>query len=306
MVKYHQFICLICLIHLSSYYQAKIMKAILKISHFIKALTVSAMLGVYSLANANVVSVSNYPLLLLSNAVTKGGKPAQMLLSSGDVGHHGSLSPSKVKLVKDSRFVVWFGQELEQNLVNTLQNAPNAIALYRFNAFHRLPMRNIDGTVRPNTFDPHLWLNPANAKAIVRALAVIHGYADPTNKSLYHQNAQNFAKELDRAVLAISPKKMPYWAYHDAYQYLEKPAQLHFVGALTPDHHLAPKASQIKYLNTNRPQTSMCLVSQQPVSDGILSKLGKTSVVLLQEDLSEYDDFVQAWVASVQKIYQCT
>lgn len=280
------------------------MKAILKISSLIKALGVSIiMMG--GVANADVVSVSNYPLLLLSNAVTKGGEPAQMLLSSGDVGHHGSLSPSKVKLAKDSRFVVWFGQELEQNLVNTLQNAPNAISLYRFNAFHRLPLRNIDGTPRPNTFDPHIWLEPTNAKAITRALAVIHGHADPANKALYQQNAQNFAKELDRAVSAISQKSMPYWAYHDAYHYLEKPANLRFVGALTPDHHLAPKASQIKLLNDNRPQASMCLVSQQPISQGILNKLGKTSVAVLQEDLSEYDDFVQAWTSSVQKIHAC-
>lgn len=280
------------------------MKAILKISSLIKALGVSIiMMG--GVANADVVSVSNYPLLLLSNAVTKGGEPAQMLLSSGDVGHHGSLSPSKVKLVKDSRFVVWFGQELEQNLVNTLQNAPNAISLYRFNAFHRLPLRNIDGTPRPNTFDPHIWLEPTNAKAITRALAVIHGHADPANKALYQQNAQNFAKELDRAVSAIPQKSMPYWAYHDAYHYLEKPANLRFVGALTPDHHLAPKASQIKLLNDNRPQVSMCLVSQQPISQGILNKLGKTSVAVLQEDLSEYDDFVQAWTSSVQKIHAC-
>lgn len=279
------------------------MKAILKISSLIKALGVSIiMMG--GVANADVVSVSNYPLLLLSNAVTKGGEPAQMLLSSGDVGHHGSLSPSKVKLVKDSRFVVWFGQELEQNLVNTLQNAPNAISLYRFNAFHRLPLRNIDGTPRPNTFDPHIWLEPTNAKAITRALAVIHGHADPANKALYQQNAQNFAKELDRAVSAIPQKSMPYWAYHDAYHYLEKPANLRFVGALTPDHHLAPKASQIKLLNDNRPQVSMCLVSQQPISQGILNKLGKTSVAVLQ-DLSEYDDFVQAWTSSVQKIHAC-
>lgn len=280
------------------------MKAILKISSLIKALGVSIIM-MSGVANADVVSVSNYPLLLLSNAVTKGGEPAQMLLSSGDVGHHGSLSPSKVKLAKDSRFVVWFGQELEQNLVNTLQNAPNAISLYRFNAFHRLPLRNIDGTPRPNTFDPHIWLEPTNAKAITRALAVIHGHADPANKALYQQNAQNFAKELDRAVSAISQKSMPYWAYHDAYHYLEKPANLHFVGALTPDHHLAPKASQIKLLNDNRPQVSMCLVSQQPISQGILNKLGKTSVAVLQEDLSEYDDFVQAWTSSVQKIHAC-
>lgn len=270
-----------------------------------KSWIVSMSMAVCVVAKADVVAVSNYPLLLLSNAVTKGGQPAQMLLSAGDVGHHGSLAPNKVKLAKDSRFVVWFGQELEQNLVNTLQNAPNAISLYRFNAFHRLPLREVDGTPRPDSLDPHIWLEPANAKAIVRALAVIHGHADPDNKELYQKNAQHFARELDQAVLAVQPLSMPYWAYHDAYQYLEKSAKLTFFGALTPDHHLSPKASQIKQLSKNRPQANMCLLSSGAVSDGILNKLGNTSAIVLQEDLSEYTEFVQAWIDSVQKIHAC-
>lgn len=282
------------------------MKAKFCISHLSKSLMIAVGIGLCAWAKADVVTVSNYPLLLLSNAVTKGGEPAQVLLSSGDVGHHGSLAPNKVKLAKDSRFVVWFGQELEQNLVNTLQDAPNAISLYRFKAFYRLPLRDVDGTPRPDSFDPHLWLDPANAKAITRALAVIHGHADPANKSLYAQNAQNFAKALDQAVATTQMTPMPYWAYHDAYQYLERSANLKFFGALTPDHHLSPKASQIRLLSQNRPQKSMCLLSSGAVSDGILNKLGNTSFVVLQEDMSDYDDFIEAWKQSVRKINECT
>lgn len=281
------------------------MKAKLCLSHLIKSLMMTLGVSLCVLASAGTVTVSNYPLLLLSNAVTKGAKPAQMLLSAGDVGHHGSLPPAKVKLIKDSRFVVWFGQELEQNLVNNLQDAPNAISLNRFRAFYRLPLRQVDGTPRPDTFDPHIWLEPSNAKAITRALAVIHGHADPANKALYHQNAQDFAKALDQKVASLSIKPTPYWAYHDAYQYLERVAHLQFFGALTPDHHLSPKASQIRHLSQNRPQAKMCLVASGTVSDGIINKLGQTSYVVLQEDLSEYDDFVEAWVQSVQKIHTC-
>ena len=245
---------------------------------------------------AGTVTVSNYPLSLLSNAVTAGSESASVLLGAGDVGHHGSLSPSGVKLITDSQYVVWFGTELEQNLVNNLQNAPNAISLYRLNAFKRLPMRDINGAVREGSFDPHIWLDPDNAKAIVRALAVVHAHANPDKRPLYQANAHKFAQRMDAAVAQVlSDTQRPYWAYHDAYQYLEKSAKLSFMGALTPDHHLSPKASQIKQLSSNRPKAQMCLVAQGEVSDGIRNKLGQVNVITRQEDMSDGDDFVVAW-----------
>lgn len=265
-----------------------------------------ALAAICSMSYANTVTVSNYPLLLLSNAVTQGQHPAKMLLSAGDVGHHGSLEPSGVKLVHDSKFVVWFGKELEQNLVNTLQHAPNAISLYQFDTFRRLPLREVDGTSKDKTFDPHLWLEPDNAKAIVMALAVIHGYANPQYKAVYLQNAKQFAKRMDEVVSQLpSHQPLKYWAYHDAYQYLERSAKLSFAGALTPDHHLNPKASQLKWLNTHRPNAHMCLVSQGKVSDGIVNKLGGVAVVVKQEDMSDGQEFIQVWQALVEDIYRC-
>ncbi len=275
----------------------------------LKRLVKVGLFGILSLSVAyaeQTVSVSNYPLSLLSNAVTDGTPPAQMLLAKGDVGHHGELSPSSVKLIGESRLVVWFGEELEQNLVNHLKDAPHAISLYRLNAFHRLPLREIDGKPKAGSFDAHFWLDPNNAKAIVRALAVIHSHANPEHKAQYLANADKFAKKLDMAVSQVKAGDVrPYWAYHDAYQYLEKSAKLSFIGALTPDHHLAPKASQIKWLSQNRPRPTMCLLSQMPVSDGIVNKLGDTRVTVQQEDMSGHTDFVQAWQDLLTEIDAC-
>lgn len=257
---------------------------------------------------AGVVTVSNYPLALLSQAVTQGQNDAQVLLSAGDVGHHGALSPSKIKLIADSDFVVWFGESLEQNLVNTLKDSPNDIALLDFNAFERLPQRQLDGSPKPDSQDVHLWLEPQNAKAIVRALAVIHSHANPEHAQFYQKNAQDFALRMDQAValFAKSPKK-PYWAYHDSYQYLERAANLEFAGALTPDHHLSPKASQLKFLAQHRPQEQMCLASQGPVSAGIQNKLAPLVVSVQQEDMSGGPaDFVEAWSMLVKDLQKCS
>lgn len=269
-----------------------------------------AMLGFLALpAQAATVSVSNYPLFLLSQAVTEGTEPAKQLLQAGEVGHHGSISPGDIKAIQDSTFVVWFGEPLENNLATTLNNAPNSIALFKFDAFKRHPLRDIKGKPVAGTLDPHIWLDPDNAKAITRALAVIHSHANPQHKQLYLANAQKFAQRMDAAVAeskrTVNQKPLPYWAYHDAYQYMEGSANLQMIGSLSIDHHLAPKASQLRWLNEQRPAKQMCLVSPSVPAKGLLAKLQPVQDTVQAEDMSNSKDFVSGWQTMVQQIRQC-
>lgn len=266
------------------------------------------MLGLLALpAQAATVSVSNYPLFLLSQAVTEGAPPAKQLLQAGEVGHHGSISPGDIKAIQDSTFVVWFGESLENNLAANLNDAPNSIALFKFDAFNRHPLRDIKGKPIAGTLDPHIWLDPNNAKAITRALAVIHSHADPQYKELYHANAQKFAQRIDTAVANSSGKQkpLPYWAYHDAYQYMENSMNLQLIGSLSTDDHLAPKASQLRWLNEQRPAKKMCLVSPSAPAKGLLAKLQPVQETVQAEDMSNSKDFVSGWQTMAQQIRQC-
>ena len=260
-------------------------------------------------AQAATVSVSNYPLFLLSQAVTEGTPSAKQLLQAGEVGHHGSISPGDIKAIQDSTFVVWFGEPLENNLAATLNSTPNAIALFKFDAFKRHPLRDIKGKAIAGTLDPHIWLDPENAKAITRALAVIHSHANPQYKKLYHTNAQKFAQRMNRAVAAANKnhaqQPLPYWAYHDAYQYMEDSAKLQLIGSLSTDHHLAPKASQLRWLNEQRPAKQMCLVSPSSPAKGLLAKLQPVKSTVQAEDMSNSKDFVSGWQSMAQQIRQC-
>ncbi|KAA0934579.1 metal ABC transporter solute-binding protein, Zn/Mn family [Psychrobacter sp. ANT_H59] len=258
-------------------------------------------------AQAATVSVSNYPLFLLSQAVTEGAPPAKQLLQAGEVGHHGSISPGDIKAIKDSTFVVWFGEPLENNLAANLNDAPNSIALFKFDAFNRHPLRDIKGKPIAGTLDPHIWLDPNNAKAITRALAVIHSHANPQYKKLYHANAQKFAQRMDAAVTNSSAKQkpLPYWAYHDAYQYMENSINLQLIGSLSTDDHLAPKASQLRWLNEQRPAKKMCLVSPSAPAKGLLAKLQPVQETVQAEDMSNSKDFVSGWQTMAQQIRQC-
>ena len=268
------------------------------------------MLGFLALpAQAATVSVSNYPLFLLSQAVTEGAPPAKQLLQAGEVGHHGSISPGDIKAIQDSTFVVWFGEPLENNLAANLNDAPNSIALFKFDAFNRHPLRDIKGKPIAGTLDPHIWLDPNNAKAITRALAVIHSHANPQYKKLYHANAQKFAQRMDAAVAgsnsSAKQKPLPYWAYHDAYQYMENSINLQLIGSLSTDDHLAPKASQLRWLNEQRPAKKMCLVSPSAPAKGLLAKLQPVQDTVQAEDMSNSKDFVSGWQTMAQQIRQC-
>lgn len=254
------------------------------------------------------IAISNYPLFLLSEAVTKGAPSGKLLLQPGDVGHHGSLSPSDMKAVKDSRYVVWFGSQLESNLANSVGKSPNNISLFRFNAFNRLPLRDVKGGAIDGTLDPHLWLDPDNAKAITRALGSLYSRANPQYKAVYAANVQKFAKQMDEAVAQVqvnSQTSRPYWAYHDAFGYIESALNLKLAGALTIDHHLPPKASQFHWLNKTRPQPTMCMVLQSDSNKGALPKLKPVNSTIQQEDMSDAKDFISGWTALAKDINNC-
>ncbi len=268
----------------------------------ISAITVSA--------QAATVSVSNYPLFLLSEAVTEGTPSAKQLLQAGEIGHHGGISPLDKKDIQDSMFVVWFGESLENSLTASLEDAPNAIALLDFDAFKRYPQRDEQAKPISNTLDPHIWFDAENAKAITRALAVIHSHANPQHKAIYQANVQKFAQRMDAAVASAkskSAKPEPYWAYHDAFQYIENSLNLQLVGTLTRDHHLAPKASQLRWLNQQRPNATMCLVAQSVPAKGLLSKLQPVRSTVQAEDMSNSKDkdFVEEWQQMAEQMRRC-
>ena len=280
---------------------ATILKRLLISSMALSLLTLSA--------QAATVSVSNYPMFLLSEAVTDGTPSANRILQAGDVGHHGSVSPSDMKAIKDSKFVVWFGPALENSLTGSLKDAPNAIAMFEFDAFNRYPLRDVKGEAIEGTLDPHIWLDPENAKAITRALAVLHSHANPKYTSTYQANVKKFAERMDKAVADVqkgTQENRPYWAYHDAYQYIETAAHIKLAGSLSPDHHISPKASQLLWLNKNRPVKQMCMVNQGTVSKGLLAKLQPVNTTIQVEDMSSNSkDFISSWQTIAQQINKC-
>lgn len=272
------------------------------------------LLGFSSLAQAAGMVVSTHPLYLIAQAVTQGVESPALLLMASQSGHDVQLRPRERQLLRESDFVLWFGSPYEAPLAKVLEGQPNAIALFDLKAFHRQPLRDVQGRPQVNTLDPHLWLDPVNAIAIAHAIAAVRARQFPVHAAQYRQNAAQFSQRMLVAMRKLQAKtRQPasYWVYHDAYQYLEPALNLHFKGALTVDHDLPPTVVQLKWLQQTRPirnskPVPMCLLAESQVALSTVQRLQPAVMQSVDETMLGQTDFVLAWSLLAQQIIDCT
>ncbi len=96
--------------------------------------------------------------------------------------------------------------------------------------------------------DPHIWLDPINAKAILSEMAEHLIEKDPNNASAYKANLKKAHKALDNLTKKVkSDLKGDFKSivFHDAYQYFEKRFNVNVLGAFTVNTDVLPGAEQL-------------------------------------------------------------
>ncbi|WOE30727.1 MULTISPECIES: metal ABC transporter solute-binding protein, Zn/Mn family [unclassified Acinetobacter] len=250
--------------------------------------------------------VSTYPIYLIAKQVTQGVEQPTLLLENQS-GHDVTLTPLHRKMINDASLVIWLGPQHEAPLSKLLEKNPLAISILNSDLVQTLPQRNTRGEVLANTMNTHVWLDPNNAIRIGFFIAALRSQQQPEFKTQYWNNAQNFAKDMLAASAKYRPDSMshPYWAYHDAYQYLERPLNLKFAGALTADPHVAPTLAQIKYLNDHRPYRRMCLLAEGHASANQYQKLQPIVFQKVDESMAGEQNFIQAWSKLAAETQKC-
>lgn len=251
--------------------------------------------------------VSIHPIYLIAQEVTKGIEKPELLLANQS-GHDVQLTPANRKAVQDAELVIWLGKAHEAPLDKLLSNNPKAISLLNTGILATLPLRDLNGKAITNSVDTHVWLEPNNAVRIAFFIASIRSKQHPENKDQYWNNARNFAQKILLTTKSFGRNKqpMPYWTYHDAYQYIERPLNLKLAGTLTSDPHIPPTVAQIKMLNDTRPLTTMCLLAEGEASKNQYQKLQPITFQAVDESLSAENDFVKAWTDLAKNIQNCT
>jgi zinc transport system substrate-binding protein len=249
------------------------------------------------------VVVSVLPAHAIVSAVMgETGKP-ELLLSGQMSEHTARFSPAQISALGKADLVFVMGAGLEAKLTqlsgSEAVNGKVFIELTRAEGVRSLPLReggaweahdhehdhnageaghdhdhdedHAKDAMTP-AFDPHSWLDPANAAAMARAAARALSGADPENAAAYAANAEAFAASLDalsaEIMAELAPvKDRPYVVFHDAYQYFEARFGLKPVGSIADVAASAPSAKRLKEIRDKLATTGAVCVFREPQFD---------------------------------------
>jgi zinc transport system substrate-binding protein len=96
--------------------------------------------------------------------------------------------------------------------------------------------------------DPHIWLDPMNAKVILNEMVEHLIENDPKNESKYKSNLKKALKDIDKLNKDVKKelsKSTASIVFHDAYQYFEKRYDVNILGAFTVNTDVMPGAEQL-------------------------------------------------------------
>jgi len=101
--------------------------------------------------------------------------------------------------------------------------------------------------------DPHVWLDPVNAKALVHEIEEALVKVDPAHSSVYRENARKLRSQLDSLVNELRDQLEPvqdksFIVFHDAYHYFEQRFDVSAVGSITVSPEVLPGAQRISEL----------------------------------------------------------
>lgn len=128
-------------------------------------------------------------------------------------------------------------------------------------------------------FDPHIWLDPENAKIMVGEIKNALSEIDPSNAARYATNAEAVIIRLDDLNDTIATelgqvKDKPFVVFHDAYHYFEDRFGLDAAGSLTVNPDVAPGAARISELRNKLNELgATCVFSEPQFSASIVEVL---------------------------------
>ena len=143
-------------------------------------------------------------------------------------------------------------------------------------------------------YDPHIWLDPSNAKVILKGMAEHLIEKDQKNASVYKSNLKKALKDLDKLTKTVKSdlnKDFKSIVFHDAYQYFEKRFDVNVLGAFTVNTDVMPGAEQLAEIREIIEHDKVSCVFSEPqfnpdiinavakdmnISTGVLDPLGAT------------------------------
>lgn len=183
-----------------------------------------------------LVVASITPIHSLAAGVMRGVGAPRLLVAGGGSPHNARLKPSAARALAAAKIVFWAGPDLEAFLekpLAALAAGARVVALAAPSGSRGQLKLDARGNL-----DPHVWLDPANARAMVSAMVAALAETDPANARTYGANGDRLAKRLaaldrDLAAALAPVRAVPYVVFHDAYGHFERRYGLANAGAIT-------------------------------------------------------------------------
>ena len=259
------------------------------------------------------VVTSIKPLHSLTSYIMEGVGEPELIIDGVASPHNFQIKPSHAKMLQNADLVIWIGEDLESFLPTALKSIPKDAVVFELldqSGLKKLKFRekNIfeghddhghdehakkeddhddhghdDHGHGHGSFDPHIWLDPANAKVIVKKITNQLSKIDKDNASTYKANSKKVIKDLDGLIKEVKNeinKDASFVVFHDAYQYFEKRFGLSVIGALTVNPDVMPGAEQLSEIReVIEHEKAKCIFSEPQFNPNIINSIASDTGV---------------------------
>ena len=277
-------------------------------------LSILSLFIIFSPAKADIKVVASIkPIHSLASYLMDGvGKPD--LIVDGYASPHGfAMKPSHGKMLQNADLIFWIGKDLESFLekpLNSIAKKAEKIELMEIKGLNKLEFRErniFDGhddhghdehkedehkehghkedkhddhhEHAHGEHDPHIWLDPMNAKVILKEMAEHLIENDQENASTYKANLKKALKDLDKLTKKVKSelnKDFKSIVFHDAYQYFEKRFDVNVLGAFTVNTDVLPGAEQLSEIREIIEHDKVsCVFSEPQFNPDIINAVAK-------------------------------
>ena len=235
----------------------------------------------------NVVTTIK-PIHSLVASVMENVSVPFLIIKTNASPHSYSLKPSDARALEDADIIFWLGEGMENFLtrpLNTLGSRAKSIQLLKVPGIQKLHYREWHGhessptkveeeadhnhSHNHNDYDPHIWLDPDNARQMLKAIVKELTRADPDNAPTYQRNAQQTAQRITQLTEDIHQRlkqvrQQPYIVYHDAYQYFEQRFMLKPVAVVSLNPEIPASAKRIRHLQQSINRLEIRCIFSEP------------------------------------------
>ncbi len=249
------------------------------------------------------VVASIAPVHSLFARVMQGVGTPHLLLHPGASPHGHALRPSGAAALERAALVFWVGPRLErrlERLLETLATEARVVRLAETPGLTRLAIREsvafeADGPEPEPAdaagLDPHLWLDPENAKLWLGAIAAALAGADPARRALYLANAEAARAGIDALAAGIDAqlapvRGRPFVVFHDSFHYFGHRFGIEAAGAVAPGDARAPGPARIARIRARiRALGAICLFREPQFRSALVATVAEgTGVRIAQLD----------------------